>query len=103
MKKTQQPAGKAPRLKIKKGDIVRVIAGSDIRPTSEERSQGAPAKKEVTGRVLEVHPKTMRIVVEGVNVRKKHMRPTQEFPEGTIAEKEMPIHYSNVQLVSDSK
>lgn len=75
------------KLKIKKGDFVRVIAGNS---------------KGVEGKVLSVLPDKMRIVVDGVNIRKRHMRPTQEHPEGRIAEIEMPIHYSNVMLVDGS-
>ncbi len=72
------------KLKIKKGDTVIVIAGND---------------KGKTGRVIAVYPKKMRVLVEGVNVRKKHMRPSPAYPQGGIISKEMPIHYSNVMLV----
>lgn len=73
------------KLKIKKNDSVKVLSGNS---------------KGLTGRVLEVDPKNMRIVVEGVNVRKKHQRPNQANPQGGIIEKEMPIHYSNVEKIS---
>lgn len=72
------------KLKIKKGDLVRVIAGNN---------------KGDEGRVLSVHPEKMRVVIEGVNVRSRHMRPTQAHPEGRIAKIEMPVHYSNVMLL----
>jgi large subunit ribosomal protein L24 len=72
------------KLRIKKGDTVKVIAGGS---------------KGIVGRVLEVYPTTMRILVEGVNIRKKATRPSQANPNGGIVEREMPIHYSNVQLV----
>jgi len=72
------------KLKIKKGDTVIVIAGND---------------KGKTGRVIAVYPKKMCVLVEGVNVRKKHMRPSPAYPQGGIISKEMPIHYSNVMLV----
>ncbi|MBL8004172.1 MAG: 50S ribosomal protein L24 [Candidatus Kapabacteria bacterium] len=77
------------KLSIKKGDLVQVIAGND---------------KGKTGRVLDVYPEKMRILVDEVNVRKKHSRPTQANQQGGIVSKAMPIHYSNVQLVdSDGK
>jgi large subunit ribosomal protein L24 len=74
-------------LKIKKGDTVRVIAG---------------ANKGKVGKVLAIDTKNLRITVEGVNLRKKHIRPSQKNPQGGIETKEAPIHYSNVMLV-DSK
>lgn len=77
------------KLKIKKGDTVAVITGND---------------KGSTGRVLEVDSKKMRILVEGISIRKKHSRPSANNQQGGIVSKEMPIHYSNVQLVdSDGK
>ena len=70
------------KLKIKKGDEVVVIAG---------KNKGA------RGRVLMVQPTAMRILVEGVNIRKKAVRPSPKYPNGGIVEMEGPIHYSNVQ------
>lgn len=71
------------KLKIKKGDTVVVIAGNN---------EGA------TGRVLMVYPTTMRVLIEGVNLRKKAVRPSQQNPNGGIITVEAPVHYSNVQL-----
>ncbi len=71
-------------MKIKKGDTVQVITGSD---------------KGKQGRVLKVFPKREKLLVEGVKMVKKHLRPTQDNPQGGITEKESLIHYSNVQLV----
>ncbi|MBI5867031.1 MAG: 50S ribosomal protein L24 [candidate division Zixibacteria bacterium] len=68
--------------RIKKGDQVVVLAGK-YRGTS--------------GRVLRVYPKKDRIVVEGVNMIKRHTRPSQRNPKGGIVEKEAPIHISNVK------
>lgn len=51
------------------------------------------------GKVLKVFPETGRVIIEGVNVRKKHTRPTQKSPQGGIVQKEVPIHASNVMLV----
>jgi large subunit ribosomal protein L24 len=76
------------KLKIKKGDNVQVMAGND---------------KGKVKRVIAVYPKVMRVLVEGVNVRKKHTRPNQNNTQGGIISKEMPIHYSNVQLVDSEK
>ena len=71
-------------MKIKKGDKVQVIAGN---------------YKGTVGEVKAVFPKTERVVVEGVAVAKKHLKPTQVNPDGGIVEKEMPIHISNVMIV----
>ena len=67
--------------KIKKGDYVVVISGAD---------------KGKKGNVLRVIPKEDRVVVEGVRVVKRHVRPTQFDPEGGIRTFEAPIHISNV-------
>ncbi len=72
------------KLKIKKGDTVKVITGND---------------RGETGRVLEVDSTKLRVLVEGINIRKKHSRPSAGNQQGGIISKEMPIHYSNVQLV----
>lgn len=76
------------KLKIKKGDVVEVIAGND---------------RGTQGRVLDVNAEKMRILVEGVNIRKKHSKPTQQNQTGGIVSKEMPIHYSNVQIIDSDK
>jgi large subunit ribosomal protein L24 len=76
------------KLKLKKGDIVQVITGND---------------KGATGRILEVYSAKMRVLVEGVNIRKKHERPNQQNQQGGIVSKEMPVHYSNVMLVDSDK
>ncbi len=73
----------APKLHIKKGDRVIVIAG---------------ASKGTTGEVLEVLPKKNRVIVEEANVVKKHQKPTNENAGGII-EKAAPIHISNVMHV----
>lgn len=70
---------------IKKDDLVEVIAGDDA----------------VSGRarkVLSVHPKVGKIVVEGVNRTKKHVKPNRRNPQGGQLSKEMPIDASNVLL-----
>lgn len=75
------------KLHVKKGDKVVVIAGKD---------------KAKTGKVLLVLPKEERVIVEGVNIVKRHTKPNPVNPEGGIIEKEAPIHISNVQ-VADPK
>ncbi len=75
------------KLHIKKGDIVKVIAGD---------SKGS------TGRVLVVYPQKCRAIVEGVNKVKKHSKPTSKNTQGGIIEKEASIHISNLAVV-DSK
>ena len=55
------------------------------------------------GKVLYVIPKKDRIIVEGINIIKKHTRPTQENPKGGVVEKEGSIHISNVMLVVSGK
>ena len=68
---------------IKKGDTVFVNAGND---------------KGKTGKVLEVLKEKDRVVVEGINVVKKHTKPNAKAPQGGILEQEAGIHISNVQL-----
>lgn len=69
---------------IKKGDKVKVISGKD---------------KGKEGIVLKAFPKKDRIVVEGINMVKKHQKPSAMAPQGGILEIEAPIHVSNVQLI----
>lgn len=71
--------------KIKAGDEVVVIAGNH---------------RGNRGKVMQVLPRESRILVEGVNKRKHHEKKTQENPDGVIAERENPIHISNVMLSS---
>jgi large subunit ribosomal protein L24 len=70
-------------MKIKKGDEVVVISGK---------------YKGVKGKVLQARPTESRVVVEGVNRHKWHIKPTQEQP-GHIIDREAPIHVSNVALI----
>lgn len=73
---------------IRKGDTVMVTAGND---------RGA------TGEVLRILTKNDRVIVKGVNIHAKHMKPTQANPQGGIMRREMPIHISNVSPVQDGK
>ena len=72
------------KLKIKKGDTVKVIAGDD---------------KGKSGVILSVDLKKMRVLVKGLNMVKRHTKPSASKPEGGILEKEAPIHVSNVMLM----
>jgi len=72
---------------VKKNDVVQVLSGVD---------------KGKTGKVLEVHPKKGRVVVDGVNIIKKHTRPTRTNPSGGVIERPGPIHASNVMVVCPS-
>ena len=71
-------------MRIKKDDTVIVLAGKD---------------KGKTGKVLKAFPKKGRVIVEGVNIVKKHLKPKNNNGNGEIIETEAPIHVSNVMLV----
>ena len=73
---------------VKKGDQVEVISGN-FRGSS--------------GRILAVFPGKQRVVVEGVRIIKKHLRKSHDNPSGKIAEREGPIHISNVKLIEREK
>ena len=72
------------KMHIRRGDRVKVIRGNYAG---------------TEGTVLRVLPQENRVVVEGVNQRKRHMRPTQDNPDGGIVTFEAPIHASNVMLI----
>jgi large subunit ribosomal protein L24 len=76
------------RFHVKKGDQVEVIAGNF---------------KGSSGKILEVLPRKQRVLVEGVRLIKKHLRKSQDNPTGKIAEREGPIHISNVRLIDSEK
>ena len=73
---------------VKKGDSVIVTAGNDVGKVGE---------------VLRVITDENRVIVQGVNIRSKHMKPTQQNPQGGILRKEMPIHISNVSPAVDGR
>ncbi len=75
-------------MKIKRGDTVKVIAGDD---------------KGAVGAVIKVLPKENRVIVQGVNIVKKHRKPSQANPDGAIEEKEAPISISNVAFLMNPK
>lgn len=74
----------AVKCKIKKGDTVKIIAGDD---------------KSKTGVVKAVYPTKSQVVVEGCNIAKKAVKPSETMPNGGHISKEMPIHISNVVKV----
>jgi large subunit ribosomal protein L24 len=71
-------------MKIRKNDMVMIISGND---------------RGKTGKVLKVFPKKYRVIIEGINLRKKHTKPNQRNPQGGILEKEASIHASNVMIL----
>ena len=71
-------------MKIRKGDNVKVLSGND---------------KGKTGEVLDVIPKTNKIVVKGINIRKKHIKPRKQGEEGGIIPVECAIHAAKVNVV----
>jgi large subunit ribosomal protein L24 len=73
---------------VKKGDHVEVISGN---------YSGS------SGKILAVFPAKQRVLVEGVRIIKKHLRKSQDNPSGKIAEREGPIHISNVRLLEREK
>ncbi len=73
---------------VRKGDTVFVRSGS---------------AKGQTGEIVRIDVKHSRVFVKGVNMRVKHMKPTQAAPQGGIVQREMPIHISNVSPVADGK
>lgn len=73
---------------VVKGDLVYIRSGDD---------------RGKTGKILQVLPESEKVIVEGMNVRKKHMKRTEQQQQGGIVEKEMPIHISNVSPIADGK
>jgi large subunit ribosomal protein L24 len=72
---------------VKRGDEVEVIAGNH---------------KGESGRVLQVVPAKNQVIVEGVRMIKKHVKRSQDNPEGAIVEREGPLHISNVRLLQEA-
>ncbi len=80
----ERKTNKQPKLNIKKGDTVKVIAGND---------------KGKSGKVLEVLLEKNKAIVEGVRIVTKHQKPSAGKPEGGMKKVEAPIHISNIMLV----
>jgi large subunit ribosomal protein L24 len=70
--------------KLKKNDKVKVISGNN---------------KGKEGKILKIYRDKDRVIVEGVNIIKRHTRPNQKNPQGGISQKEAPVHISNVMLI----
>lgn len=73
---------------VKTGDTVMVTAGDN---------------KGATGEIMFIDTKRDRVLVKGVNLRTKHVKPTRQDPQGAVISKEMPIHISNVSPVVDGR
>ncbi len=73
---------------VRKGDSVVVTAGND---------------RGMVGEIFRVIPDEDRVIVQGVNIRVKHLKPSQANPKGGLLRKEMPIHISNVSPVVDGR
>ncbi len=86
--KSAKDTTKRYKMHVKKGDTVQVIAGRD---------------KGKVGEILRTLPKLSKVVVKGVNVRTKHVKPNQEGETGQIVTFEAPIHSSNVMLYSNKQ
>ncbi|NDJ19330.1 50S ribosomal protein L24 [Myxacorys almedinensis] len=76
------------KMHVKKGDTVQVIAGSD---------------KGKVGEIEQVFPKTSKVLIKGVNIKTKHIKPQGEGESGRIETLEYPIHSSNVMLYSEKQ
>lgn len=83
----ERKLNKIPKLHVKSGDTVQVISGNS---------------KGKTGKIVEVLVKKNRVLVEGVNIIKKHIKPSAQNPQGEIREVEGSIHISNVKVVDPS-
>ncbi len=83
-----KPSTERQRMHVKKGDTVQVISGSD---------------KGKIGEVLKTVPKESQVVIKGVNIKTKHVKPQQEGESGQIVTFEAPIHSSNVMLFSSKE
>lgn len=73
------------KIKLKIGDNVKIISGSD---------------KNKIGEILKIYPRNGKVLIKGINFKFKHIKPTKENEIGEIKQIEAPIHHSNVQLIS---
>ena len=84
MPKTKKPKTKMPKLRIKKGDQVLILAGKD---------------KGKKGEVIKVNTASSRVIVEGINISKKHIKNQPGVTQSGIIDTESPIHISNVMFI----
>ena len=75
------------KLHVRKGDRVLVLSGKD---------------KGKKGKVVSALPEKNKVLIEGMNIIKKHAKPTQKVPQGGIREMEAPLHASNIMLICPS-
>ena len=87
LKQTKKPLSPV-KMKIRKGDTVQVINGKE---------------KGKTGEVLKTLPNENRLIVQGINLRTKHVKPTQEGESGKVVTEEASLHASNVMVYSTQK
>lgn len=88
---------KQKKLHIKRGDMVMLT-----KSITATESLGADRPRGYVGKVLRMFPETERLIVEGVNLRIRHTKPNQTYPQGGRVQQEMPIHISNVMPVDSN-
>ena len=86
------------KLHVKKGDTVVLLTGD-----REDKYVNNESKTRKTGKVLEVSPSENKVIVEGINMITKHVKPGPGNPQGGIVQKEAALDISNVMLVVDGK
>ena len=74
------------KMHVKIGDNVQIISGFD---------------KEKTGEIIKIYPNTGKIIVKGINLKFKHIKPNQQGDVGEIKQIEAPIHHSNVKIIKN--
>ena len=87
---------KTKKTHVKKGDMVMLTKSITASKGSPDRERG------YVGKVLRVFPDKERVIVEGVNLRVRHTRPNQVYPQGGRVQREIAIHISNVQPVDSN-
>ncbi len=91
-----QSRRKTKKTHVKKGDMVMLTKAITASKGSRSRERG------YVGKVLRVFPEKGRVIVEGVNLRIRHTRPNQVYPQGGRVQREMSIHISNVQPIDSN-
>ena len=91
-----QSRRKTKKTHVKRGDMVMLTKSITASKGSPDREYG------YVGKVLRVFPDQERVIVEGVNLRIRHTRPNQVYPQGGRVQREIPIHISNVQPVDSN-
>ena len=87
---------KQKKLHVKRGDMVMLTKTITATEVKNDRDRG------YVGKVLKIFRDTERVIVEGVNLRVRHTRPSQVYPQGGRIERELPIHLSNVQPIDSN-